>query len=37
MIHRLKFRRVEIAMLHVGLGSRLWHWRDVLYLLTGKA
>lgn len=33
----LRSRLVEIRMLHVGLGSQFWHWRDVLYLLTGRA
>lgn len=32
----MKYRLVQIRMLHVGLNSNLWHWRDVLYLLTGK-
>lgn len=29
-------RVVEIRLLHVGLNSRIWHPRDVWYVLTGR-
>lgn len=32
-----KCRYHEIKMLHIGLNSHLWHWADVVYLVTGKA
>jgi hypothetical protein len=32
----MKNRVAEIRMLHAGLGSKFWHWRDILYVLTGK-
>jgi hypothetical protein len=35
MLQRMKTRIVEVRMLHVGLGSNFWHWRDILYVLTG--
>ena len=32
----MRLRYSQIKMLHVSLGSHMWHWRDVWYLLTGR-
>jgi hypothetical protein len=33
----MKARLAEIRMLHIALNSNFWHWRDMWYLLTGRA
>jgi hypothetical protein len=33
-IKNVKMRRAEIAMLHVGLNSGVWHPMDVIFVLT---
>lgn len=35
MIKRVKDRIAEVKMLHVSLGSNLWHPIDVLFVFTG--
>lgn len=36
MLNRLKARYVQVKMLHIGLGSGVWHLVDIWYLLTGR-
>jgi hypothetical protein len=32
---RKEFGYDEVKMLHIGLNSDFWHWRDVLFVITG--
>lgn len=32
----MKLRMVQVRMLHIGLNSNFWHWRDVWFVLTGR-
>lgn len=37
MMHQMKVRHSEMKMLHIGLNSNFWHWRDIAYVLFGWA
>ena len=32
----MKLRYQQVKMLHVSLGSHFWHWRDIVFVLTGR-
>lgn len=32
----MRKRIVQVRMLHTGLGSNWWHWRDIWFVLTGR-
>jgi hypothetical protein len=36
VLKRMKARKVEVEMLHIGLGSNWWYLTDIFYVLTGK-
>ena len=33
----MKQRAKQVRMLHICLGNNAWHWRDVWFVLTGRA
>lgn len=35
--YKIRNRYVEVKILHIGLGSNFWHWRDIAYVLFGWA
>jgi hypothetical protein len=36
LLARIRARIIEVKMLHVSLGSNLWHPMDVWFVLSGK-
>ena len=36
MVLRFRERLAAVRMLHVGLGSNFWHWRDIWFVITGR-
>lgn len=36
MFARFNRRITEVQMMHVCLGSSVWHWRDIWYVISGK-